>query len=907
MLGISPIVIAGAEPTVLTIFTDLPDPSQAIYGYVVSFELLPAMPLEEFPEITGTITATDGQSECTATLPELSCVLVPATPGNPMVSASYSGDGFYAGDDADPVSHEILPFSLPEIVSRGEGIGPGLFPNLALDIAISTDGNHVALAVGTPSVFYESYATPPFGVFVYDIPDRAWDLVSVNSDGTPGGGDGYYPGASYAPSISADGRFVAFETFRSDLGGADPTESYNVYLFDRDTRQLYWVSEDMGGGHGHGRRPSVSDDGMLVAFESSSPNLVPNDTNVRTDIFVWDRGDESLRRVSVDGMGAQASGNSEAPVISGDGRYVAFQSDATDLVDGDTNAKTDIFVFDLMDDSIERVSLDSMGAQGNHDSEEPSISADGRYVVFESHRLTPDDNGFWQIYRRDRTLNATILASQSDDDQDVFADHHRGEVSADGRYVTYETDASTEVVGDTNNEVDIFLRDLQLQTTERVSLAPGGAQANGPSSKSDISGSGERVVFLTRATNLVEIPDQYPYWIPVVFDPGIGNRDDIRITASPAGNLGNGNSEYLNFSGDGRYVAFSSQADNLVAGDTNGVADIFVRDRQNQSIERVSIGVGGTQADEKCLNPDISADGRFVVFESSADSFTPSGSVQIYLYDRDSASLSLISHSLMGDPGTGDSSFPTISADGNFVAFYSRATNFVPVDSNGTTKDLFIYNRQLDSIARVISPADSGVYASVDFAPPMSADGRYTAIETGNVEVWLWDRQTPAWIPTQDEDLFPLVSQGRLGLSENGQFLTLNYIVFVPPSDFEARLIVYDFSNQEISIVTPTGFNSQISADGRFLVFGKQGGTGTEVYAYDIRTGVSRQMSQDSDGMPGNVDSTRPTISPDGRFIGFESFASNFVPNDSNGRQDVFVFENPLLDWLLLSGFEEGE
>ena len=305
----------------------------------------------------------------------------------------------------------------------------------------------------------------------------------------------------------------------------------------------------------------VSGDGRYVVFSSFASNLVAGDTNGFLDVFVRDRRTSVTRRVSIGAAGAQANGESFHPVISGDGRYVAFPSFASNLVAGDTNGFQDVFVRDRGTRVTRRVSVGLGGAQANDTSYEPAISADGRYVAFFSNatNLAAGDTNDTRVgvYVRDRKTQVTRRVSVGLGRPQANSDCHEPAISGDGRYVAFSSLASNLVAGDTNETCDVFVRDRTTQVTRRVSVGPGGAQANGGSGAPSISA-------------------------------------------------------------DGRYVAFYSNASNLVAGDTNETADVFVRDRKTQVTRRVSVGPGGAQANNVSCIPAISADGRYVAFYSIA-------------------------------------------------------------------------------------------------------------------------------------------------------------------------------------------------------------------------------------------------------------------------------------------------
>ena len=238
----------------------------------------------------------------------------------------------------------------------------------------------------------------------------ATERVSLDSTGTQGNSD------SLSPSISADGRYVAFYSFASNLVTGDSNGASDIFVHDRNTGDTERVSVDSGGTQGNSGSygPSISSDGRYVAFHSFASNLVAGDSNGVVDIFVHDRNTGDTERVSLDSSGTQGNSGSANPSISSDGRYVAFYSFASNLVAGDTNGAYDIFVHDRNTGDTERVSVDSSGTQGNSDSANASISSDGRYVAFfsgASNLVTGDSNGFSDIFVHDRNSGDTERVS----------------------------------------------------------------------------------------------------------------------------------------------------------------------------------------------------------------------------------------------------------------------------------------------------------------------------------------------------------------------------------------------------------------------------------------------------------------------------------------------------------------
>jgi hypothetical protein len=367
-------------------------------------------------------------------------------------------------------------------------------------------------------------------------------------------------------------------------------------------------------------------------------------------------------RVSVDSSGAQANGGSQWPDISSDGRFIAFGSAASNLVSGDTNAVDDIFVRDRQTGQTARVSLVSGGAEANGGSIKPAISSDGRYVVFyseASNLVSGDTNNLGDAFVHDRQTGLTTRVSV--DSSGVEANAEAAEdsldISGDGRYVSFSSEASNLVPGDTNGVSDVFVHDRQTGQTARVSVGPGGAQANG--------GSG-----------------------------------------GPA------------ISSDGRFVAFSSNATNLVGDDTNGKRDVFVYDRQTGATTRVSVNSSGQQADGGGRNPDLSGDGRYVVFISNSNNLAPGtddyGEL-VYLHDRQTGQTTLASAYSDGRiMVTGLVDYPTVSKDGRYVAF-----SFYDKGDNDGIMNIWVRDTQMGISVRVGNGTDSS------FSAALSANGTF--------------------------------------------------------------------------------------------------------------------------------------------------------------------------------------
>ena len=396
-----------------------------------------------------------------------------------------------------------------------------------------------------------------------------------------------------------------------------------------------------------------------------------------------------ITRVSVDSAGNQGNSFSYTPSISPDGRFVAFTSDASNLVPGDTNNSYDIFVRDTLTNTTTRVSFGSAGNQGNRNSYRPSISAGGRFVAFTSFasNLVPGDtNSTPDIFVRDTLTNTTTRVSIDSAGNQANDASDWASISADGRFVAFDSDASNLVPGDTNSTPDIFVRDTLTNTTTRVSVDSAGNQQNFSSffNVSSISADGRFVAFTSFASNLV--PGDTNAYTDIFVRDTLTNTT-TRVSFGSAGNQGNSVSQSPSISADGRFVAFTSFASNLVPGDTNSSGDIFVRDTLTNTTTRVSVDSAGNQRNFRSDNPSISADGRFVAFESGVFNIVGTKSFDIFVRDTLTNTTTNVSLDSAGYPEEGGN--PSISADGRFVAFYASPYYVVPGDTNNTD-DIFV-------------------------------------------------------------------------------------------------------------------------------------------------------------------------------------------------------------------------
>ncbi len=411
---------------------------------------------------------------------------------------------------------------------------------------------------------------------------------------------------------------------------------------------------------------------------------------------------DTTRRVSVDSAEKQANASSIRPSISSDGRFVAFSSEASDLVRNDANGDRDVFVRDLRTGTTERVSVSSSGSQANGTSRYPSINAGGRFVAFESNAsdLVQDDtNGSdYDVFVHNRFTGATELVSvdsYSLSDPRVQGNNSstRPSINGDGQEVAFDYLATNlEDEPDTNGKRDVFVHLRDTTITYRVSVNSSGSQANGTSHSPSISSDGHFVAFSSEATNLVrnDTNDAYD-----VFVRDAAPEITRRVSVSSSGSQANGSSDDASISAEGRFVAFSSEATNLVRNDTNGARDVFVRDLRTGTTERVSVNSAGSQANGTSRYPSISENGRFVAFDSRARNLVrndTNGDYDVFVRDLRTGTTRRVSVNSAGNQGNASSDNASIGYNASVVAFASRARNLVANDTN-SAYDVFVHER----------------------------------------------------------------------------------------------------------------------------------------------------------------------------------------------------------------------
>ena len=436
----------------------------------------------------------------------------------------------------------------------------------------------------------------------------------------------------------------------------------HTYAHDRASSRTILVSRNAAGQQGNdvSSFPTISGDGRFVAFQSTATNLSPLATDGTQQIYVLDRKTGSVELVSRNGLSVAGNEESTGPAISDDGRFIAFFSHANNLVNGDTNDQRDVFVYDRRHDRIERVSVSSRGEQGTGVDDSEELEEHGGLHALEGHPPS---------------------------------------ISADGRFVVFWTGLNGLVRGDTDDVIDVFVHDRRSNKTRRVSKGVGGVPADGASRRAKINGPGTLVVFDSEATNLVA-DDTNGKMDIFAYDLVRGRL--TMLTRAVDGTQTNDDSlePHLDFSG--RIVAFTSWANNLVASDVNNTRDAFVLDRATSNVELVSRAPNGAQLPAPTFEAGPSPDGRYVAMMTLA-SIVPQVTANIFLFDRYTKQLEQLNVNSQGQPGDpliigtidepiADPSVPAMSAGAKSVVFWSTAANLVAGDSNGVG-DVFIRER----------------------------------------------------------------------------------------------------------------------------------------------------------------------------------------------------------------------
>ncbi len=816
-------------------------------------------------------------------------------------------------------------------------------------VVLSADGRWAAFSSTAANLVTNRHQGQVLDLYLRDRQSGVTTLISGSLDGATGG-DGDSAGLSFSP----EGRFLLFESQARNLVTNETTGAGDIYLRDltQGVTTLISVNPLGQGGNGPSTAARMTPDTRFVVFQSQASDLAVGDTNGLTDVFVRDRARGTTALVSVNWQGTAAAtppsslvtlDTSVAPVISADGRYVAFQSWATNLVLGDVASTNfwptpmwEVYVRDLVAGTNQLVSLEPTGAPATNGAVNPLLSADGRYVVYENGVLSAWPGTFQPlqaIYRRDLWSGATLLVSPPP--AGMTNNTSPPVMSTNGAVIAYAN----------NNEVWVWQE--AGQTTSLLSTNVEGQPAAGDSDTPVIADDGSRVAFLSNAPDL--IPGVTNGAIQVVFHRLDGGTNQL-ASGSPSAPTGS-TADCLGptLSADGQVVAFTAADGNLVADDNNRAIDVFARDLNAPGVEMLSVhdpALNSMMAtgDSTLARHGLSANGRYVLFTSTARELAPDNSqgwAQVFLRDTVLQTNILVSVGWDGfASGRGGSHAPAMTPDGRFVVFLSMATNLVATNANPLGN---VYVRDVLKGATTPMPPPPAALGSPpppvasSLAPVISPDGRFVAYDVGagTVALVLVDLQagSSTWVrPTDSNSVhgwpLALTGDGALWYSNYGagglyrrdpQTGATQVIVLPSPGSVnmveraftpDGRFVVYglqrgplptlsfEFLRYEVSTQSQhllfgasgaiRGGSAALSADGRFVVFvapsltgtGATAGAASQVYLLDAQAvGRAVLVTVNAAGTgPANGVSDRPDLSADGRFITFRSTATDLLP-----------------------------
>ena len=713
------------------------------------------------------------------------------------------------------------------------------------------------------------------------------------------------------PVVSETGRYVAFVGGDNTIVEGDDNGQMDVFVKDRQTGAIMIASSAADGTIGAGGDSGsidISGNGSYVVFNSGATNLVPNDTNGLIDVFMKDISTGAVTLVSTSLDETQGSSLSTKPSVSYDGSLVAFQTSASQMLPSAYNGYIQVYVKNVETGEVTAVSTTSGGDPGNGDSKEPAISSTGRYVAFTSgasNLVSGDDNGQDDIFVKDLDTENIVRVSVATDG--TQSDLYSMEPSmSSSRFVVFTSMATNLVAGDTNGTKDVFLHDLDLGTTIRLSVKENGDEVSEYSQSAVINDDGRYVVFFSGG-GLVD-GDNAGFDV-YVYDIEDGSL--MLASRNSAGEKGYGNSTYADISGDGTVVVFKSETSNLVSDDTNGTSDVFAT---YQAAAPAAPTLSGP-TDSATLD-----DVRPTFAWNEVGEYYPTYTLQ-YSLDDDTfgapveVTTTLLAHTpayldpgtyfwrvqaskdgqtsawsevwsfTVSDPGTdgynnterisvssegvggtGDSAWtqsPMTSTDGRYVVFSGGDNSIAPGDVNGFT-DVLMKDRETGTV-QVVSTAQDGTRGSGDsINGVVTADGSLVAFHSAANNLTSEDTNSNA-------DVFlKMVSSGDIYiLSTTEENVISNGRSYDPRITPDGSLVAF-YSNA--SNLVPESYNGYY-----------------QVYVKNTITWEIEMVSSSSGGASGIGESTNPDISGNGRYVAFESAAANLVSGDTNGMVDIFV------------------
>ena len=797
----------------------------------------------------------------------------------------------------DVFRRELATGKITLVSARADGKASG--NGQTTDFGVSADGRYVAFA-SLASDLVAADGNGASDIFLRDLTLGETRLVSATAQGLPGQLD------SSAPIISTDGKFVLFDSYAPDLVTGDTNQLPDVFLRDVAAGSTVLVSARTDGTAATGQSSSValSGDGEVILFQSDASDLVPAVVGQYvTDLYVRHRSTGTTTRIVIPGT---APANAKTiltynPTLSADGRYLAFRTDvqlSTKVQDFEG-----VWWFDLQQGAKVRASGALLLAVGPDESVGPVMTADGQTVAFEVKPAgtVPGVTKIWNATTGLHSLDELVLTLPPG-----FAEPASSVspvLSPDGALLAFQTDAAVPAAGVTNAGLfHLYVRRLATGETHTL-FAEHAAEFSltypefSPDSQSLLlQAFGE----LPGITDYNEANDLF--LAPVTLDSvALLTSRAAENPARTASGLSTVDAQSV--SQDGRFVVFASFADDLVSNDHNGLSDVFVFDAQSGTNQLVSVGADGQSAAGYSTTPRITGDGRYVVFVSSATNLVGGDAntvADVYVRDLQTGMTVLASaqdHGTNSTAGFKPAGNPVISADGRYVAFESAATDLVAGPS-GTGSNVFLRDLQENRTYWLSSnvPALGTSIANSSSTSAISADGQTVAF-LGSVprpDLYVYSLATVSLSRATTN-----LALTSFSLSADGK-----QAAFLPGPVATASLRgvywcdILAGTNQPILTGQASGVSFSdvvISADGQRVAFTSNVALNDEtngvndVFVFDIASGALTRASAPPDGGTANGSSDSPSLSADGRFVSFRSFASNLVADDTNQASDIFV------------------
>ena len=747
-----------------------------------------------------------------------------------------SADNLVDGDtnNAGDVFLRDLQSGVTRLVSVS--IDGGFGDNSSYNSAMSPDARYVAFASAASNLVAGDTNGIP-DVFIRDLESNVTSLVSI---GSQPGTNSPLTIESDAPSVTPDGRYVLFYSTARNLAPGVQTAG-DLYLRDRVSNTTIWVSsavKSLLGTLGSvtntvSFNAALSDDGQHVAFESIA---FPNGTPAAILRYSVQTAQTELTDTNAVPQFAQAYGGIQDLGMTPDGRFVAYVVNAIDS----SGSTTAIRVWDAQSGTSVLASGDlTNGVIQGSLVDSPAISDNGQFVAFLSDApnvVTNEVTDDFHIYLRDLKAATTTLIDADTNGVGVLVASISGAVmSADGSFIAFDSQDSSLVPADRNRAYDVFLRDLSRNGIELISPhdpALPSFTPNGPSACSSfgVSADAHLIAFWSEGDDLVA-DDTNEDRDVFVRDILAGTTSLVSVNTN--GTVADGFSTDPAISADGRYVAFSSFADDIVPGDTNGAQDVFVRDLQARTTVLASVNPAGGAANADSYSPVISSSGRSVLFRSRAGNMIspamPVGPENIFLRDLESNRTYALT--------TNGVTAAAMAPDGGLVAYITSSSRI-----SQNSDRLFLWSSQSNAIVYSLSGVG---FTSTAISP----DGHWLAYVTNN--------QSTARLFGVDRML-------------NTNFLIASYV------SSSSSALRFDPSSRYLAYLASSGPTSSV----------------TQVYLFDFQTGINRLVTQSYDGVsPGNNNSDSIDVSSGGRFVAFRSAATNLVPGDTNGVPDVFLYD----------------